>query len=118
MVRRGHDDRIDVLARQEFVVIRSDEQIFAKDLPRADAPACVQIGDPHQRHARNVKRNVGVRRAPAAKTDDSELNPVVWRDRALSCGRGDVEKSPSGAGGHIFLKSLPYLRVPICRGGL
>ena len=96
VVRRSHDHGIDILARQQFVVIGRDEEVFAKYLPRARAPARVQIGDRHQRDARNAERYVHIRGAAPAQPDRANLDAIVGGDRGLlrSVGKGRTCDAP------------------------
>jgi hypothetical protein len=119
VVRCGHYDGVDVLARQQFPIIRRHEEVFSKHLPRARTPARVKIGNRHQRGSSHlVERHVHIRRAAPAQTDRAELDAVVGGNRASGrragrrrgavqkCGR--AEKLASGSG-HPKLPPRVYL---------
>src|ERR1022692_2849269 len=115
VVRRSHNDGVDVLARQQFAIVRRQEEILSKYLPRPRAPARVKIGNRHQcGSAHLVERRVHIRRAAPAQPDCAKLDAVVGGDRALRRragqrrGPGRTEKLASGSG-HPKLPPRVYL---------
>ena len=67
VVGGGDDDGIDVFAREQLVIVRRDEDVFAEDFAGARAAAGVKIGDGYQgdageRRGRRARRLCRVRR--------------------------------------------------------
>ena len=80
MVRRADNHRIDVLARQDLVVVARRKNIVAPDLLAARQSSVVAVRHGHQLHARHLHGGPRIPHALPARADQGDLDVIVGRN--------------------------------------
>ena len=81
VIRRADNDRIDILARQNLVVVARGEDVVAPDFFAAREPPVVAVGHRHQLHARHLHGRARIAHALSARANQRDLNMIVRRHR-------------------------------------
>jgi hypothetical protein len=80
VARRGDDDGVDVLAREDLPVVARGHDVRTPAFLRAFEPPVVDVGDGDQLHARNPRGHDRVARSHAARADQRDPDLVVRGD--------------------------------------
>ena len=101
VIGRADNDRVNILASQDFVVVAGGEYVVAPEFFAARQPAVVAVGGGDQFHARHLYGGPGVELALSAGADQRNLDVIVGGDRMGGLGLfqfrfGRGEKMHSG----------------------
>ena len=110
VVGGADDDRIDILARQDLVVVARRKNVVAPEFLASRQPAVVAVGRGDQFHARHLHSDPGVELALAPRADERDLDVIVGGDRF---GRLGLFQFPFGRGEKVQHRASGWLPTPL-----
>ena len=104
VVGRADDHRVNILARQNLVVVAGGEDVVAPEFLAVLQPAVVAVGHGHQLHAGNLHGGLGVALSLPARADQRDLDVIV--------GGTGCAGSPASAASAWILRPASLLPTP------